>query len=178
MQLLLKYWYLRNQKCKPNHVKFCSLSSENSWSWQCFILFSLMVLQQSNEDYVRIRSVKSCGEARLSIEGVRELLSIMYSLIALAWFCGRSVGIELPTIEVRYENLSVDADCYVGSRALPSLWNATRNFVEVSKSSSLRHEIPSSAHGSLLPCFVDSQASIKLWIYSILLCSFEFVAHV
>ena len=57
--------------------------------------------------------------------------SIMYSLIALSWFGGRSVGIELPTIEVRYENLSVDADCYVGSRALPTLWNSARNFAEV-----------------------------------------------
>ncbi|KAG0577997.1 hypothetical protein KC19_5G197200 [Ceratodon purpureus] len=41
-----------------------------------------------------------------------------------------NVGIELPTIEVRYENLSVDADCYVGSRALPTLWNSARNFAE------------------------------------------------
>jgi hypothetical protein len=57
----------------------------------------------------------------------------MFSLIALAWFGGRSVGIELPTIEVRYENLSVDADCFVGSRALPTLWNAARNFAEVRK---------------------------------------------
>lgn len=42
------------------------------------------------------------------------------------------MGIELPTIEVRYENLTVDATCYVGSRALPSLWNAARNFIEAS----------------------------------------------
>ena len=42
-----------------------------------------------------------------------------------------SVGIELPQIEVRYENLSVEADCYIGNRALPSLTNVARNFVEV-----------------------------------------------
>lgn len=42
------------------------------------------------------------------------------------------VGIDLPTIEVRYENLSIEADCYVGDRALPSNWNTARNFVEVS----------------------------------------------
>jgi ABC-type multidrug transport system ATPase subunit len=41
------------------------------------------------------------------------------------------VGIELPTIEVRYENLTIEADCYVGDRALPSNWNTTRNFVEM-----------------------------------------------
>lgn len=75
--------------------------------------------------------VWGCGRV---IVGSQIIKQIMYSLIALAWFCGRSVGIELPTIEVRYENLSVDADCYVGSRALPSLWNAARNFVEVTQS--------------------------------------------
>lgn len=41
------------------------------------------------------------------------------------------VGIELPTIEVRYENVSIDANCFVGGRALPTLKNATINFLEV-----------------------------------------------
>lgn len=41
------------------------------------------------------------------------------------------VGIELPTIEVRYENLTIEADCYVGDRALPTLLNSTRNIFEV-----------------------------------------------
>ncbi|CAM6028215.1 unnamed protein product [Sphagnum balticum] len=40
------------------------------------------------------------------------------------------VGITIPTIEVRYENLSIDADCYVGNRALPTLLNNTQNFFE------------------------------------------------
>lgn len=41
------------------------------------------------------------------------------------------VGIKLPTIEVRYEKLSVDADVFVGGRALPTLKNATLNFLQV-----------------------------------------------
>lgn len=41
------------------------------------------------------------------------------------------VGIQLPTIEVRYENLMVDAKCFVGSRALPTLKNVTINILEV-----------------------------------------------
>jgi ABC-transporter N-terminal len=41
------------------------------------------------------------------------------------------VGIELPTIEVRYENLSIDAETHVGSRGLPTLVNATMNTIEV-----------------------------------------------
>ncbi|TVU38824.1 hypothetical protein EJB05_12216, partial [Eragrostis curvula] len=41
------------------------------------------------------------------------------------------VGIELPQIEVRYENLNVEADVYVGKRALPTLLNAAINVLEV-----------------------------------------------
>jgi len=44
------------------------------------------------------------------------------------YFC--RVGIQLPTIEVRYENLTVDAKCFVGSRALPTLKNVTINILE------------------------------------------------
>jgi hypothetical protein len=40
------------------------------------------------------------------------------------------VGIEHPTVEVRFEHLNVNADVYVGSRALPNLINFVRNFVE------------------------------------------------
>ncbi|KAJ7174242.1 hypothetical protein O6H91_Y542400 [Diphasiastrum complanatum] len=40
------------------------------------------------------------------------------------------VGIDLPRIEVRFEHLNVDADVYVGSRALPTLTNFTINTVE------------------------------------------------
>ncbi|KAJ6348196.1 hypothetical protein OIU76_004634 [Salix suchowensis] len=40
------------------------------------------------------------------------------------------VGIRLPTIEVRFEHLTIEADCHVGTRALPSLPNAARNIAE------------------------------------------------
>ncbi|CAI9270844.1 unnamed protein product [Lactuca saligna] len=40
------------------------------------------------------------------------------------------VGIETPKIEVKYENLSVEGDVYVGRRALPSLFNTTFNSIE------------------------------------------------
>ena len=41
------------------------------------------------------------------------------------------VGIDLPTIEVRFEHLNVDAEAYVGSRALPTIFNFTKNILEV-----------------------------------------------
>ncbi|WOL15669.1 hypothetical protein Cni_G24450 [Canna indica] len=40
------------------------------------------------------------------------------------------VELKLPKIEVRFENLSVEADVHVGSRALTTLWNATLNVLE------------------------------------------------
>ncbi|KAK7392996.1 hypothetical protein VNO78_21446 [Psophocarpus tetragonolobus] len=40
------------------------------------------------------------------------------------------VGIEIPKIEVRFENLSVEGDAYVGTRALPTLLNSTLNVIE------------------------------------------------
>ncbi|KAI3765795.1 hypothetical protein L2E82_15839 [Cichorium intybus] len=40
------------------------------------------------------------------------------------------VGISLPTVEVRFQNLSVEADCHVGDRALPTLINSARNIIE------------------------------------------------
>ncbi|GAB2272212.1 ABC transporter G member 34 [Dionaea muscipula] len=40
------------------------------------------------------------------------------------------VGIEIPKIEVRYEHLSVEGYVYAGSRALPTLLNATMNAIE------------------------------------------------
>ena len=44
---------------------------------------------------------------------------------------GCRVGIELPTVEVRYENLTIQANCYVGNRGLPTLANVVRDIVEV-----------------------------------------------
>lgn len=40
------------------------------------------------------------------------------------------VGIRLPTVEVRFEHLNIEADCFVGSRALPTIPNAARNIAE------------------------------------------------
>ncbi|XP_059428884.1 ABC transporter G family member 34-like [Corylus avellana] len=40
------------------------------------------------------------------------------------------VSIEVPKIEVRYEHLSVEGDVFVGSRALPTLFNVTLNTIE------------------------------------------------
>ncbi|XP_027349846.1 pleiotropic drug resistance protein 1-like isoform X2 [Abrus precatorius] len=40
------------------------------------------------------------------------------------------VGIDLPTIEVRFENLNIEAEAHVGTRALPTFTNFMVNIVE------------------------------------------------
>ncbi|KAH1144939.1 hypothetical protein AAZX31_15G011700 [Glycine max] len=40
------------------------------------------------------------------------------------------VGLDIPTIEVRYEHLNIEAEAFVGSRALPSFINSVTNVVE------------------------------------------------
>ncbi|KAL6501902.1 transcription factor [Orobanche gracilis] len=40
------------------------------------------------------------------------------------------VGIDMPTIEVRYENLNIDAEAYGASRSLPTFVNFIINFIE------------------------------------------------
>ncbi|CAN4097540.1 unnamed protein product [Withania somnifera] len=40
------------------------------------------------------------------------------------------VGLDLPRIEVRFDQLSVDAETYVGNRAVPTIFNFTVNILE------------------------------------------------
>ncbi|KAJ6942530.1 Pleiotropic drug resistance protein 1 [Populus alba x Populus x berolinensis] len=40
------------------------------------------------------------------------------------------VGIEIPTVEVRFEHLNVETEVYLGSRALPTIFNSFANIVE------------------------------------------------
>lgn len=41
------------------------------------------------------------------------------------------VGLDMPTIEVRFEHLSIDAETYIGGRALPTMFNFSVNMLEV-----------------------------------------------
>lgn len=41
------------------------------------------------------------------------------------------VGIDIPKIEVRFKNVSIEGDAYLGTRALPTLINSTLNTIEV-----------------------------------------------
>lgn len=52
--------------------------------------------------------------------------------IYLILLYGFSVGVTLPTIEVRYEHVHIEAEAHVGSRALPSVVNFYISLLEVS----------------------------------------------
>jgi hypothetical protein len=41
------------------------------------------------------------------------------------------VGVDIPTVEVRFDHVNVEAQVYVGGRALPSLLNFFVNVLEV-----------------------------------------------
>lgn len=45
--------------------------------------------------------------------------------------CLYRVRLDFPTVEVRFENVNVEAQVYVGSRALPSILNFFGNVLEV-----------------------------------------------
>jgi hypothetical protein len=63
----------------------------------------------------------------------RDLLNISIRLICFLslLMLNCSVGIVLPTIEVRFENLKADADVHIGTRGLPTILNSVTNIFEV-----------------------------------------------
>lgn len=57
---------------------------------------------------------------------------IIYLYLLLYLFIGITrVGLELPKLEVRYENLTIKAKVHAGGRAIPTLWTAAINSIEV-----------------------------------------------
>ncbi|OMO66548.1 ABC-2 type transporter [Corchorus olitorius] len=69
------------------------------------------------------------------------------------------VGIQLPTVEVRFEHLNIEAHTYIGSRALPTLPNVARNiaesalgFVGIRLSKPTKLNILKNVSGIIKPC--------------------------
>ncbi|KAJ4958314.1 hypothetical protein NE237_025425 [Protea cynaroides] len=67
------------------------------------------------------------------------------------------VGIDVPTIEVRFEHVNVDAEAHVGSRALPTILNFSANMLEGLLS--YLHVLPSRKKS--LPILHDVSGMIK-----------------
>nr|XP_012466211.1 unnamed protein product [Gossypium raimondii]KJB84256.1 hypothetical protein B456_N013800 [Gossypium raimondii] len=59
-----------------------------------------------------------------------EVLLSASIIICIGFFFSFRVGIDLPTIEVRYENLNIEAEAFVGTSALPSVLNFITSIFE------------------------------------------------
>jgi hypothetical protein len=59
------------------------------------------------------------------------LAPVRQSLIRVPYVRCRRVGIDMPTIEVRFEHLNAEAEVRVGSSGLPTIVNSVINTVEV-----------------------------------------------
>ena len=59
------------------------------------------------------------------------MFSLFSLCICLLWWLKLRVGIDIPTIEVRFEHLRVEAEAYIGQRALPTIFNFFANLMEV-----------------------------------------------
>ncbi|KAL2345195.1 hypothetical protein Fmac_006480 [Flemingia macrophylla] len=62
--------------------------------------------------------------------GMQDKKHLLDSLLKFVDDDNEKVGIQIPNIEVRYENVSVEGNVYFGSRALPTLLNVTLNIFE------------------------------------------------
>nr|XP_010910610.1 ABC transporter G family member 36 [Elaeis guineensis] len=67
------------------------------------------------------------------------------------------VGLDLPTIEVRYEHLNIQAETYVGNRGLPTILNSIVNVLE--SAANYFHILPSRKRS--LPILHDVSGIIK-----------------
>lgn len=59
---------------------------------------------------------------------------------------------DVPSVEVRADGLSVDSSVYVGGRATPTLINAYRNFIEVGQDLGFGHT-PVIMHDLIPGCY-------------------------
>jgi hypothetical protein len=59
---------------------------------------------------------------------VREALRVLRNRCN---FCSCSVGIQLSTVEVRFEDLDIEAEVFLGARSLPSVTNRFIDYIQV-----------------------------------------------
>nr|XP_011459223.1 PREDICTED: pleiotropic drug resistance protein 1-like [Fragaria vesca subsp. vesca] len=140
-------------------VSSARLSSSNIWRNSTMDVFSKSSHDEEDEEalkwaaieklptYLRIRRgifTEEEGEAReIDIKnlGLLERKNVLERLVKVADEDNERflmklknridrVGLEFPTIEVRFEHLSVEAEAYVGGRALPTIFNFSANILE------------------------------------------------
>ncbi|KAK9946082.1 hypothetical protein M0R45_011563 [Rubus argutus] len=140
-------------------VSSARLSSSNIWRNSTMDVFSKSSHDEDDEEalkwaaieklptYLRIRRgilTEEEGQAReIDIKnlGLLERKNVLERLVKVADEDNEKflmklkdridrVGLDIPTIEVRFEHLNVEAEAYVGGRALPTIFNFSVNILE------------------------------------------------
>ncbi|KAF3447187.1 hypothetical protein FNV43_RR12367 [Rhamnella rubrinervis] len=135
------------------------LSSSNVWRNSTIEVFSQSSRNEDDEEalkwaalerlptYMRVKRgllTEAEGQSReVDIEeiGVLERKNVLERLVKIAEEDNEKflkklknridrVGLDIPTIEVRFEHLNVEAEAYVGGRALPTIFNFSVNILE------------------------------------------------
>ncbi|KAK4388918.1 Pleiotropic drug resistance protein 1 [Sesamum angolense] len=109
-------------------VSSARLSSSNIWRNTGMEAFSKSSREADDEEALKWAALEKLPTnlqrlLRIAEEGNENFLLKLKERIL-------RVGLDFPTIEVRYEHLNVDAEAYVGSRALPTVFNFTVNILE------------------------------------------------
>ncbi|KAE8818367.1 Pleiotropic drug resistance protein 4 [Hordeum vulgare] len=85
----------------------------------------MVVLAMPEWEIKEVNADKLGAQQRIASDGDDHecFLSKFKDLVDRVW-------IELPTIDVRYENLNMEAEAYMGSRGLPTILNTYANVLE------------------------------------------------
>ncbi|XP_027181577.1 pleiotropic drug resistance protein 1-like isoform X1 [Coffea eugenioides] len=139
-------------------ISSARLSSSNIWRNSGLDVFSRSSREEDDEEaltWAAIEKLPTClrirrailteeeGSKEIDVENLGELekKNLLERLVKIAEEDNEKfllklrkrmdrVGISLPTIEVRFEHLNVDAQAHASSRALPTIFNFTVNILE------------------------------------------------
>ncbi|KAJ8773506.1 hypothetical protein K2173_005752 [Erythroxylum novogranatense] len=140
-------------------ISSARLSSSNIWRNSTMEVFSRSSRDEDDEEalkwaaleklptYLRVRRgilTEQGGQSReidIGSLGLIERRNLLQRLVRIAEEDNEKfliklrqrierVGLEMPAIEVRFEHLNVEAEAYVGSRALPTIFNFSVNMFE------------------------------------------------
>ncbi|KAJ4825747.1 hypothetical protein Tsubulata_042317 [Turnera subulata] len=91
---------------------------------------SIMISMSEQNDDEFQGNKKVYNEVDVSKLHMEDRQKFIHKVFKVAEEDNGMVGIQLPTVEVRFADLNVEADCLVGSRALPTLLNVVLDIAE------------------------------------------------
>lgn len=145
------YDYLRRLRKRIDRLVLLCFSQCNFFFVSVWLMidrnyFSTRLCLLHLPGFFRFLGFKMCSEA------------LFHNADWLSGFVENRVGIDIPKVEIRFQNLSVEGEAYVGTRALPTLLNTTLNAIEVASIlnffvSIVKTSAFDATIGSILHCF-------------------------